>query len=349
MYGGSPFGIVPYGIPPGESTPGPSVVYAYPIADISNAGWLPYPPAALVPETVRNLLTYTQSFDLVWTVFVTSVTADAATDPDGNMTADKLVEAVTTSIHALSQSNPATVAALHTFSVYAKPVERSWIELQINNAVASKLGSCYFNLATGTVGTPTDPGGVSFTQAIAVESNGYYRCSVSMVCAIGATSVSLLMATADSTHVYAGDGSSGLLLSSVQFEPSALTAYQPIIATTPPLVLTGSDALFDKVDEPTTPDDADYIYSLAPGDVAELKFGPVDDPTSSDDHIVRIEAWSPTGARDLQVDVYCGATLITTRTLSLTTTSALYEIELTGAEADAITNYSNVRVRPTSL
>jgi hypothetical protein len=110
---------------------------------------------------------------------------------------------------------------------------------------------------------------------------------------------------------------------------------------------TGSD-LFAMVDELVTPVDSDYIYVLGAASTAKLQITSLTDPVSSSGHVLHYRAYS-SQAKTIQVDLYSGATLIKSTTQKLTTGAVTYDITLSGAEADAITDYSDLEVWLTSL
>lgn len=118
-----------------------------------------------------------------------------------------------------------------------------------------------------------------------------------------------------------------------------------------------TDALFAEIDE-SSPNDADYIKSPTPPgtNVYVCSLSNVVDPVSSVNHVVRVRARKqPTGGAtiDLLVELRQGyvnegsqGTLINTRTIAgLTDTFVTDADTLSGAEADAITNYSDLFLR----
>lgn len=104
----------------------------------------------------------------------------------------------------------------------------------------------------------------------------------------------------------------------------------------------GSD-LYAMLDE-TTASDADYITTSSASS-SEVAFGTGLDPLSSAGHTIRFRAQ---GTGGLTVTLLQGATTIATYTPTITASYALYSYTLSGAEADAITNYGDLRVRFTS-
>lgn len=172
--------------------------------------------ATLVDETGKiafapaNLFARSQEFDIgTWVKGNLTVVADATIAPDGKTTADKLVEAASSSTHYVQQ-NVGTVGLYEVLTVYAKPAGRDWIAIQLGDA----SNTAWFNVSTGAVGTVTGAG----TATIEAAGNGFYRCSLKARRA-GSGYNAVYCATADNTVSYVGDGTSGVYLWGAQLEP----------------------------------------------------------------------------------------------------------------------------------
>jgi hypothetical protein len=169
-----------------------------------------------------NLLTFTQEFDNgAWSKNNASITANAAIAPDGTATADKLIEAATTSVHNAGQSIT-TAAVPYTFSCYIKAAERTFALLyhtQTNAAVS-------INLTTGATGTPT---GISTPTASSVVAlgNGWYRLSMTVTATAASNFFGIYPMTSLTGSIsYAGDGTSGIFVWGAQLElGSTATTY----------------------------------------------------------------------------------------------------------------------------
>ncbi|MEX2159372.1 MAG: hypothetical protein WEB04_08220, partial [Dehalococcoidia bacterium] len=110
--------------------------------------------------------------------------------------------------------------------------------------------------------------------------------------------------------------------------------------------------LWDKLDEVTADDATTEIQSSNDpiSDPFEVQLSAVSDPSLSTGHILRYRV-AQVGTKTATVDValYQGATLIASDIQqTLTTTYQTFTYTLSGAEADAITNYSDLRVRVTA-
>lgn len=102
---------------------------------------------------------------------------------------------------------------------------------------------------------------------------------------------------------------------------------------------TGSD-LYAMLDE-TTADDGDYIYTTS-ASTAEVSLTNAGDPAVSTGHIIRYRA---KGTGTLTVKLMQGTTTIATHVPTLTTSFQTFTFTLSGAEADSITDYSNLRLQ----
>jgi len=98
--------------------------------------------------------------------------------------------------------------------------------------------------------------------------------------------------------------------------------------------------LFGVLDE-VVADDADYITTTS-ASTAEVGLGSATDPLLSTGHTIRYRA---KGTGTLTVKLMQGTTTIATHVPSITTSFQLFTFTLSGAEADSITNYSNLRLQ----
>ena len=154
----------------------------------------------------HNLILRSQELDNAsWTKSQATITANAATAPDGTLTADKIVEAAASAEHyAKSSGVTSVVGRQQTSSVYLKAAERTWARLYLygyNNYIV------YVNLSNGATGTTS--GGTSPTLTVTDAGNGWYRVAVSDI--ITATpEMYIATATGNGGVNYLGDGASGI-------------------------------------------------------------------------------------------------------------------------------------------
>ena len=173
----------------------------------------------LIEEGRTNLALQSETLGTTWAQVNISVSSNVAVSPDGNTTADKLVENTVNGGHGIDQSVTFTAAA-HTFSVYAKADGRSWLRMTI----ASVANSTWFDVVNGTVGTI----GAGITASIQNAGNGWWRCSVTVTATAGSLQNFIRIATGNNNTTYAGDGTSGLLLWGAQLEAGSFaTSYIP--------------------------------------------------------------------------------------------------------------------------
>ena len=204
----------------------------------------------LLMEIARtNLATYNQQFDnAAWTKSNSTITANAATAPDGTATADLLVESATTAVHEVSQTFTVTAANVYTVSVFAKTNGRH-LQIEFTGADTTPNNSyANFDLSAGTVGT--DSTGTARIQALA---NGWYRCSITVTAAGTSLRPYCHMITnsaAARDQSYAGDGTSGIYPWGIQVElGSQMSSYIPTVAA----------AVTRSVDEAISTTVSDYL------------------------------------------------------------------------------------------
>jgi len=191
---------------------------------VDSTGKITYAPA--------NLLLQSQTFDNAsWNKVRTTITANSTVAPDDTSTADKLVEDTTaSSTHFTSQSANYTAGTTYTLSVSVKAAERSWFDIQLPAALMGTIRNAFFDVSNGTVGTVTS----GVTAAIVSTGNGWYRCSVTFTptASVG-TSFAFLLANADNSISYTGDGTSGIFIWGAQLEPVTYqTTPSTYVATT---------------------------------------------------------------------------------------------------------------------
>ncbi|HEX8590617.1 phage head spike fiber domain-containing protein [Pseudomonas sp.] len=200
----------------------------------------------LVEQGATNLLPYNSQLDQsVWTLSSASATANAAIAPDGTMTADKLVEASTTTAashytdRVVSGAN--TLGTQFTYSVYLKAAGRGFGRLTAYYDSGGAGGyTAIFNLNTGVVSAVAS----GLTATITPAPNGYYRCSITVT--VDQTSYAKILYR---IHIYStatvgsyiGDGASGLYVWGAQAEAGNVAT--SVIATGSAAVTRAADAI----------------------------------------------------------------------------------------------------------
>jgi hypothetical protein len=191
-------------------------------------------PSLLLEPQRTNLLFYSEQFDnAYWTKTGVTISANATTSPDGNLTADKLVENSVNGNHFIwrSQSN-FTPSVNYWHSWYVKAGER--YKVRIQDASYSDFFASY-NLNTGSLideGTST-MGNTTITPLL----NGWYRLTLASNQATTARYPCIILLpdnyTAGDGISYQGNGTSGVFIWGAQLEAGAYpTTYIPTTSST---------------------------------------------------------------------------------------------------------------------
>lgn len=176
----------------------------------------------LVEEQRTNLLVRSAEFDNAsWTKDAGTVTANAATAPDGTLTADKYIpDATNVGTHRVRQLTTNTTAA-HSISFYAKADGYNWIKVRLAAQFVN------FNISTGAIGQSI--GGSGVIQSV---GNGWYRCTANLAPGSANGLAYIYASTTDDanadTTAFAGNGTSGIFIWGAQLEAGAFaTSYIP--------------------------------------------------------------------------------------------------------------------------
>lgn len=126
-------------------------------------------------------------------------------------------------------------------------------------------------------------------------------------------------------------------------QPGQIAAPVADIAAGAWLASSGSD-LYTMLDE-SAASDSDYIYITAAGSIAEIKLAGITDPSASTGHKLSYRLQALTG-QQVRVTLRQGAATTIAQWMETGTGApATVERTLSGAEADAITDYTDLRVR----
>ena len=185
------------------------------------------PKGLLIEESRTNLLRYSAQLEIgAWGKTRATITANATVAPDGASTADKIVEdATASSTHFITQVIAFTAGTTYVLSAYVKADERNWFDFQLPSSIMGTIRNAFFDVSNGTLGTVTS----GVTAAITFAGSGWYRCSLTFTpTASASVSFAFLLADADNSISYSGDGTSGLFVWGAQLEAGAFaTSYIP--------------------------------------------------------------------------------------------------------------------------
>ena len=174
--------------------------------------------ANVYSENHPNLLEFPEAFDnAAWTKTNATINADAAAAPDGNFTADKLVEDNTASApHNVEQTETLVISTAYAWSCYAKPAERSKITMRTDAAGAPEIT---FDLTGNGAAVEDVAGADSF--GIEAQADGSYLCFMLFTETAGASRNHLIYLNDGSSKTYNGDGASGAFIWGAQLTTGA--------------------------------------------------------------------------------------------------------------------------------
>ena len=198
----------------------------------------------LVEPQRTNLLLRSEEFDnAYWSKINATVTANAITAPDGNLTADSLIENTSTGVHWLA-ATPTTITAgnILTHSIFFKRITGSadrFLRISMLDNTFSNGARALFDVQNGTIAlAPISVGlGSNVSSNIEDYGNGWYRAS--LTCKLDGVSTTLRLGNylqltgVTYSAPYTGDGTSGIYIWGAQLEQgSNASSYIPTVAST---------------------------------------------------------------------------------------------------------------------
>jgi len=175
-----------------------------------------------------------------WVKNACSISANVIAAPDGNTTADKIVEDSSTGAHFPATPNWTSTLAQYTISFWAKAGERNKIQLGISTLHITTTGANALFTLTG-LGTAQNQNNMDAVSIVAYP-NGWYRCAGTFTCTAAAAGTSFLyVCNAAGSNSYTGDGASGEYVWGAQIELGAFAS--SYIPTTTVAVTRNADVL----------------------------------------------------------------------------------------------------------
>ena len=180
--------------------------------------WIECPFASLsrcaLVDNGQNYLLQSDDFTTTWANVRTTDSGNADTDPLGSSTADRIIEdASASTTHYIEQTGltVSSAAAEFCFAVALKAGTRTWAQIVLIEDTGSTGVSTYVNLSTGALGTLGSGANFANPRAFSRDlGDGWYYVAIvgSKTNAATALRARILLATADATNSYTGDGSS---------------------------------------------------------------------------------------------------------------------------------------------
>ncbi len=166
------------------------------------------------PQRTNRVLRSEEFGNATWDVNHVTVSSDVLAAPDGATTADKIIETAVNDFHGKgNQTTYALGSAQRTLSAYLKPAERSWVGLELYNAVgASTVDTAWFNVSTGAIGTVQS----EITAVLRDAGGGWYRPSVTRTSTL--TFIGIGLTPSDGSSSYLGDNTKGMYYWGAQLE-----------------------------------------------------------------------------------------------------------------------------------
>jgi len=182
------------------------------------------PKGLLIEEQRTNLIGYSEQFDdAAWTKSSATITANSATAPDGQVSADTLTQ---TSVGGnMYQGQTVSTSTTYTASIFLKAGTKTTARFWYTTGGFGVYVSVEIDLSAGTVGSVVAGGGATAAAAsIQAFGNGWYR--VSLTGNIGATTTGYVVVGNDST------ATGSIYAWGAQLEAGAFsTSYLPTVAS----------------------------------------------------------------------------------------------------------------------
>jgi len=226
--------------------------FSYDVEDLDAA------PAFLQESAATNkLLRSRDGTNAAWTKTDTS-TAQTQTGIDGSSNAATLYTEGTAGTALVVQAGDTVSAgSTITYSEYLKRGNTDWVRLVVGETTLTDYAACWFNLATGAVGTPTAYGAATLVTArISAGPGGYYRCEVTARPNASYTTPKAARSSASANSSTTRVNNATYIADYAQLEVAAVAtsaiATTSVVVTRAADVLTGQGLMYSSVAEPDT-------------------------------------------------------------------------------------------------
>ena len=187
-------------------------------------------PSILVEPQRTNLFLRSEEFNTTnWIKGNATITQNTTIAPDGNLTADKLVEDTANNTHIVRQAVTVISGTTYTFSVFLKKAERSKALLLFFGGFPTTV--LQIDLDNKTISNGT---GTPINAFINEYDNNWFRVGFSLTSTSSASTTFTVYTSIDglwANRIYQGDGTSGLYLWGAQLEVGSATSYIPTVAS----------------------------------------------------------------------------------------------------------------------
>jgi hypothetical protein len=158
------------------------------------------------PSVTNKLIRSEELDNAVWSKTAVTIVANAATAPDGTLSADTIVETAANAFHVIAQYTTGFTAGVPVMvSGHLKANGRSRVRVQTDTSPNN--GTADFDLAAGTVGGIS---GIASAPRLIPLGNGWWRFAVVWTPASSAAmGIKLILAASTYGVAYLGDGVSG--------------------------------------------------------------------------------------------------------------------------------------------